>query len=906
MLLAVLLVSSFVSFSQTTVYVPSSGTETVSVIPGQTFTVSIPEAYPGVCNGTLVITAPEHTIIDASGYYFFENQQDNIVLSDNVYSATGQMGSGSITLTSQSNELSVHFHSDGVSRYSFFSLTITCFMTCISIYDVVSSADFTSVSIHWEDSSFATQWTLYYGLSPNELYNRADYNTTTVLLENLSTYTTYYYYISYGDSSECRTPIYRFQTSCDASSLCNDFSDLHSCMVRCTYGTFDNPEQNQGRQGGRHTVIRSNSYDFHTGGNLRTIPEDEDCSIRLGNDTAFAMAESIIYEYTVDTLAHDMLLLRYAAVLQNPNHDPEDQPRFRFDILDTNMNPVNVGCYSADFVANSSMGWNSYNPSGGVGGILWKDWTPVAINLTPLHGQTIYVKLTTYDCAQTAHFGYAYFTLHCTDKVMFASNCGDEINNVFTAPAGFSYRWFREDDPFVTLSSEQTLSVTDSGIYCCYLSIDGDCGLMMKAVAGFRYPYARFTSIRVDSTFCLQGYLFFNTSVIANNPGHTRLTSQPCESYEWDFGDGETSTERHPVHYYMPGTYVVRLIASLSNGACQDTAYDTIVVTSPCSITDTVYAILCQGEGFHLFDTVVYDAGVYVRDSVWHHRTLFLSLDPVGDTTIYDTIVENQLPYTFEGQTFQHGVVDFVIQQVSPRGCVLSTSYNLHVYPNIMVTYDTALCFSEFPFVWHDCQFDAPGHSTFPYLGQHGEDSIVTLSVTVESQAEADFVMEPPTATVDNHLIRLSDHSRHSTTRAWYIDNTLYSNEGVVDYDYPLHRDSVPVTLVAYNNTQCNDTLTQILYLQRPSLWVPNAFTPDGATNTLFCIKEDNILTEEVFIYTRTGIPIAHFDGMTECWDGTLDGRPLPQGVYVYYIRYTTIYEPLNPIVKKGTIFLIR
>ena len=128
----------------------------------------------------------------------------------------------------------------------------------------------------------------------------------------------------------------------------------------------------------------------------------------------------------------------------------------------------------------------------------------------------------------------------------------------------------------------------------------------------------------------------------------------------------------------------------------------------------------------------------------------------------------------------------------------------------------------------------------------------------------------------------------------------------MVYYNYPLDRDSVPVTLVAINALGCNDTLTQTIYLQRPSIWAPNAFTPEEATNNLFCIKEDNMLTEEVFIYTRTGVLVAQLDGMTDCWDGKLNGQLLPQGVYVYLIRYTTTYEPHNPLVKKGTILLLR
>ena len=38
-------------------------------------------------------------------------------------------------------------------------------------------------------------------------------------------------------------------------------------------------------------------------------------------------------------------------------------------------------------------------------------------------------------------------------------------------------------------------------------------------------------------------------------------------SYEWDFGDGETSNERNPVHVYdKPGTYKVKLTITSEDG----------------------------------------------------------------------------------------------------------------------------------------------------------------------------------------------------------------------------------------------------------------------------------------------------------------------------------------------------
>ena len=905
MLLITFLLSSFVSFSQTTINVPSWGISRATITPEDTLTVLSPVHNASEYTGVVIVEAPENAVVTVTGTYSLDPMVDTFFLNDGKYSFRADSVSGSVTMTAHGNELLIGFYSSEYAYSSSFSLTVTCTLLCSHIYDIQSRSGIDEATISWRDSSDATQWTFHYGTSPLYQNQVITVNSTTLILDTVLEHTLYHYYIS-DEQNNCRTAAKCFITRCEGASLCEDFTDLYSCMVSCRSGFFFNPDLNVGRVAGRHTVMTAGTYDLIIGESLPTVPEEEDFSVRLGNAYAQSQAESITYEYVVDSTVHDLLLMRYAAVLQQPGHNYFEQPRFKFDIMDVNMDPLDATCYSADYIADTNLGWNKRYG----GTVLWKEWTPVGINLAPLHGETIFIKLTTFDCAHAAHFGYAYFTLHCTDKIVLSANCGEIIENEFTAPIGFSYRWYREENPDSTLSTERTIAVTDSGIYCCYLSGEGPlgstCGMVMKAIAGFRYPYAQFSAQLVDSNDCIQGYKFTNESVIANNPEHTRLTTLPCESYEWDLGDGSTSTERNPLHYYMPGIYPIRLIASLSNGACQDTAYDTIVVTSPCSVWDTIVDTICQGEGYRLFDTVVYDAGIYDRDSMWTYRTLFLTLDPVGDTTIYDTIVENQLPHRFDGRLFPCAVNDYIIEHVSPRGCVYTIHYYLHVYPNILQSFDTSLCFSEFPFMWHDRLFDDAGHSSYTYRGQHGEDSTLTFSVIIEGQADADFVMEPGTASVENHIIRLSDHSRHSIDREWFIDGVLYSTEGVVHYDYPIDHDSVSVTLVAISALNCNDTLSQTIYLQQPSIWVPNAFTPEEATNNLFCIKEDNILTEEVFIYTRTGIPIAHFDGMTECWDGTLDGRPLPQGVYVYFIRYTTIYEPLNPIVKKGTILLIR
>ena len=69
----------------------------------------------------------------------------------------------------------------------------------------------------------------------------------------------------------------------------------------------------------------------------------------------------------------------------------------------------------------------------------------------------------------------------------------------------------------------------------------------------------------------------------------------------------------------------------------------------------------------------------------------------------------------------------------------------------------------------------------------------------------------------------------------------------------------------------------------------PNVITPDGDIEInrrfhLFC--SDDIVAAEVYIFDRMGRRLAHFNGLTEDWDGTYDGKPLPQAAYVYYVRY--------------------
>jgi PKD repeat protein len=59
----------------------------------------------------------------------------------------------------------------------------------------------------------------------------------------------------------------------------------------------------------------------------------------------------------------------------------------------------------------------------------------------------------------------------------------------------------------------------------------------------------------------------------------TDASSGRTDRWSWNFGDGMTSTERHPVHTYtIPGTYTVKLTVSGEGGSTTKTTTDFVSV----------------------------------------------------------------------------------------------------------------------------------------------------------------------------------------------------------------------------------------------------------------------------------------------------------------------------------------
>ncbi len=349
----------------------------------------------------------------------------------------------------------------------------------------------------------------------------------------------------------------------------------------------------------RHTIhFDLDERDPRTNGQLRTVPEGEVASVRLGNWNTDGEAERVEYKYKVDASSSAVLILKYAVVLQDPGHSEEWQPKFELEVL-KNGQPIDKnGCGEAKFTAGtntSGEGWHKFETG------WWKDWTTVSVNLREHDGEEVVVRLTTYDCAELGHFGYAYFTLNCSSGELESSACGDAEMDTLKGPDGFLYRWYKETEPDKTLSEEQTYVIpTDKpDVYCLNViqPTNTQCYYTLNTQGMQRYPTADFD---YESTVenCENKVKFTNKSYIATKSptGEMQPSDLPCD-VEWIFGDGSTSSNSNPVHFYpaVGGEYTVTLKASM-NGKCEEIKELKIVLPNVTDMRDTVKHVVCPDQ----------------------------------------------------------------------------------------------------------------------------------------------------------------------------------------------------------------------------------------------------------------------------------------------------------------------
>lgn len=553
---------------------------------------------------------------------------------------------------------------------------------------------------------------------------------------------------------------------------CIDPTNISSESVSCTYGTYNNPYEHQGiidygynSPQSRHTIhFDTTERDVRTSGLLRTIPEGYSSSVRLGNwiagGSSGAQAESITYSVDVDINNFDILLLKYAALLQDPNHDPTQQPRFKIQILDNQMNVINSECSEADFIANINLGWNRDVAHD----VLWKDWTTVGIDMTPYNGQTIFIRFTTFDCGEGSHYGYAYFAMDCMLKNIHSERCGIVDDNTFTAPSGFNYYWYTDVDPDITFSTNQSITVptNNNTTYLCDITFteNPNCYFTMSAFAGARFPLANFDySYYVEN--CKFKVQLLNKSTISSDGINPIPTNEGCESAMWIINNHDTLLSYNPtITITQPGDHTITLYSYLSGGECVDSLTQTIHLEYPAHLqtiegpTDrcinssvatlkavggTSYRWLETAENSNIIrvspdTTTTYHCAIIDTNGCPDTLTHTLLVHPIY--AFWDTLVlcEQYLPYPWNDTTLLPNTHsgNYTQHKQSQYQCDSILHLNLTINPTTYSTYADTIIQNQLPWQYLDTSFnEAIEETTIVTTNHNGCDSVITYTLFV-------------------------------------------------------------------------------------------------------------------------------------------------------------------------------
>ena len=102
------------------------------------------------------------------------------------------------------------------------------------------------------------------------------------------------------------------------------------------------------------------------------------------------------------------------------------------------------------------------------------------------------------------------------------------------------------------------------------------------------------------------------------------------------------------------------------------------------------------------------------------------------------------------------------------------------------------------------------------------------------------------------------------------------------------------ITLIATNDAGCIDSVTQIIEIKPEfSIYVPNAFTPDGEEfnqNWKIFVNGHDQYDFDLYLYNRWGEVIWESHDASVGWDGTYQGQLVQSGMYTWQITVKLPY----------------
>jgi gliding motility-associated-like protein len=216
------------------------------------------------------------------------------------------------------------------------------------------------------------------------------------------------------------------------------------------------------------------------------------------------------------------------------------------------------------------------------------------------------------------------------------------------------------------------------------------------------------------------------------------------------------------------------------------------------------------------------------------------------------------------------------------------------------------------------------GNSPYTWSNSSNTGSMVTTSggtVTVSSSnacgtataavivdvvnLNADIIASPTNGTLPV-VVSFTNNSTNANSYSWNFGNGNTANTTNVSSQTYSNAGTYTVYLTASNGA-CSDMDYVVITVlnEEPTLYVPNAFTPNGdSINDVFLVGATNIKEFNIIIFDRWGLKMFESSDIKVGWDGTVNGTIVSDGTYFHLINAKDIDG--KEIKKQGTITLFK
>ena len=132
----------------------------------------------------------------------------------------------------------------------------------------------------------------------------------------------------------------------------------------------------------------------------------------------------------------------------------------------------------------------------------------------------------------------------------------------------------------------------------------------------------------------------------------------------------------------------------------------------------------------------------------------------------------------------------------------------------------------------------------------------------------------------------LTNQTEEFTNIVWEVNGSM-TDQTELMASLSMDSEENTITVTALDADGCPVTATITVNASPPSYTIPNAFTPNAQTNSIFrVVTKGNITVDRMRIFSRWS-QLIFTDESGEGWDGTQNGKRMPSDTYVYIVELT-------------------